>query len=271
MKRKDIAVNDNNSDTTKISTKKVKHETFVKTQFSSLPAEILTQILNFTSFNNEEEETHPFAFISKATRNCWLKHYLSLPRIKEELSNFGNSDTFPLKYKLNFLKEVIALIVKEEIEPLEKEDKKLNQLNEGQVNKDKIIDRLRKLKELNNKELKEMENIIKNYCVNIKIICKSHYEGDTLSYFLYKLSFEICKVKFCSTCVKECDGMGPEGETEMPDEEDDAWMKIISKSKCSLLTSERLYEIMNLLLDIDDKTFEYKTIYSVSKAQEFDY
>ncbi|KAL9649277.1 hypothetical protein ABK040_004297 [Willaertia magna] len=182
------------------------------TSFSLLPPEIINHILDYSSYTSHDN-IHPFALVSKTTRNCWLNHYLSTPykliTNLIELVNVNNK-TFPLDYKLsyfNYLKQVLKTTkvpLKKENERLIEIENKKAQLEIDKINRVQLINRIKQFN-LTEIELKEIENIINNHCVDIIITVDDHYEGDILCYFLYTIEFEIHDINFSSTFTRDVD------------------------------------------------------------------
>ncbi|KAL9649284.1 hypothetical protein ABK040_004304 [Willaertia magna] len=242
-------------DDTSIASKKTKRG---KTLFSLLPTEIINHILDYSSFEIDND-LHPFALVSKTTRNCWLNHYLSLPfKLRTNLIEFGDSINYDLDYKLSFL-DHLKQIIKTTKAPIKKENKRLAQLDDDKINRIKIIDRLKQFN-LTDIELKEMENIINNHCFNIIITVYHHYDRDTFCYYLYTVKFDIHGINFSSTFSKDADRYGPGGDLTIPKNKSKDWNKIINLCKCNL-TKERLYDIIFELLEIYEDTFEYEAQY----------
>ncbi|KAL9647328.1 hypothetical protein ABK040_011694 [Willaertia magna] len=229
MKRKEITSNTTTFDISK----KIKHDN--STAFSLLPQEIINHILDYCPY--EYDKIHPFALISKTTRNCWLNHYLSLP------------------YKLIIFGNVKA--------PFKKEEKKKKQLNDDIENRQQIIERLEEtaMIDLSENELAELRNLFNNFSSKIKIKKLVHYDGDTLCYFQYIFSFVLNNdIKFYSKKSQNLDGYGPPDDKYIPKEDSEVWEEIINNCKCNL-SKEKLYEVMDFLLDIDKDCFAYNEIY----------
>ncbi|KAL9649283.1 hypothetical protein ABK040_004303 [Willaertia magna] len=230
MKRKEIT-----SDTTTFDiSKKIKHDN--PTAFSLLPQEIINHILDYCPY--EYDKIHPFALISKTTRNCWLNHYLSLPY---KLIIFGNGN-FSFDYKISFLNDMKNISKKV---PFKKEEKKKKQLNDDIENRQQIIERLEEtaMIDLSENELTELRNLFNNFSSKIKIKKLVHYDGDTLCYFQYIFSFVLNNdIKFYSKKSQNLDGYGPPDDKYIPKEDSEVWEEIINNCKCNL-SKEKIYEV----------------------------
>ncbi|KAL9649282.1 hypothetical protein ABK040_004302 [Willaertia magna] len=256
MKRKQKGV-------VKQKTKETKKTKRVKTLFFLLPSEIIILILDYSSYENDK--IHPFALVSKITRDSWLCHYLSLPyKFMKELKTFGD---YQLGYKISFFDIMKNLVEKANI-PHKKEEKRLKQLKDDEKNRKEIIKRIKKSKEIKlaNNELKEVEAIVNNHFKNIKIIKQANIDSFNNDVFYYwcAFSFFINNVRFTTQFSIDVGGHGPGEDTFMPEEDSEVWDEIIEQCECNL-SKKKLYRVIKFLMDYKTvHTFDYELV------EEFD-